>query len=96
MKVLIDGNEVEAETIEILHENQIIGCHCNGGVHTEVLGDYRITLDEDSITLDVGNEEEEQSCTLNIDDLLSEMEKTTIVMRNKDQIIHLYNMFHKI
>ena len=97
MKVLIDGKEVEAKEIQIVHENQIVGCHCNSGSHTEVMGDYIVTLDEDNITVDIISDDEyAQSCVMNLDNLLSEMEKTVLVMENKGEIAHLSNIFHKI
>jgi len=95
MKLLVDGIEVPfKDNIELIEENCIVGCHCNGGTHTEVMGDYRIYIDKDSINIDITCDDEIMgSCKMDISDLFTEMDKTILVMENRDEIHRISNLF---
>jgi len=96
MKLLVDGQEVEfKESIELVEENCIVGCHCNGGKHTEVMGDYRIYNDKESITIEKTNSDGDgiTSCVMNMDDLFSEMGLFIVLLKHKEEIRCLSNLF---
>jgi len=94
MKLLVDGQEVEfKESIELVEENCIVGCHCNGGRHTEVMGDYRIYIDKESITVERTSDNEITSCSMNMDDLFSEMDLSIVFINHKEEIRSLSNLF---
>jgi len=99
MSVLIDGKQVECETIEFVNEDLIIGCSGAGGVHTEFYGSSRIAIDGMDLTAEiVANDGEVQNeCIINLDDLLNEMGSTSIRMKHADDdfddFIELQDLF---
>ena len=84
MNVLIDGIQTTCETIELIEEDLIIGCHCAGGVHQEISGSSCLTITVDEITAEIINSQGEidSCCTTDINDLFEGMGKTTIRVRH--------------
>lgn len=99
MKLLVDGEEVEfKDNIQLIEENQIIGCNCNGGTHTEEMGQLQIYIDKEGIQVNIidSNDETKQCCDMSLDDLFTEMDKIIVTIQHKDEIFHVKNLFHAI
>jgi hypothetical protein len=84
MQVLIDGNPVECNEIELVNDDLIIGCSGAGGSHHEINGSSRISLTAEGLTAEIYNSqgEIESLCSLPLDELLVDMDKMTIRMKN--------------
>jgi hypothetical protein len=102
MKVLIDGEEVECESIEFREDNLIVGASGAGGVHREINGSSMILIEDGILTASMAQytpdgEENIGETTLSFDDLLESMGRTFIATKfrldNKEWLEELENVF---
>lgn len=98
MIVLIDGKEVECETIELIEEGLIIGCTCAGGSHQEIKGSSRITIENGEFTAEMLDSEGESEYTsiINLSEMFEDMTKSVIRMRHKHDNKEYYESFEHI
>lgn len=103
MLVLIDGKEVECESIEFRNDDLIVGATCAGGYHQEIKGSSQILIEDDTLTASIAQynpecgEDNIGECIINLDDLLQEMGDTVLRTKfkldNKEFIETMENIF---
>jgi len=83
MKVLIDGEEVECESIEFREDNLIVGASGAGGTHHEIMGSSMILIEDGVLTASMAEDTPDGEinigeCTIEFSDLLESMAQTRL------------------